>query len=83
MVLGTWARVVAWNVVAQLFGFHWNTVRKAVKNLVDFGLENRDLQNVLYIGIDNISRMVWRYLSCSAMGCSRIIPAASASFAAA
>jgi hypothetical protein len=32
---------------------------------------------------DDISRMVWRYLSCSAMGCSRIIPAASASFAAA
>ena len=56
VVLGTWAGMVAWNVVGQLFGFHWNTVRKAVKNLVDFGLENRDLQNVLYIGIDEISR---------------------------
>ena len=56
VVLGTWAGLVAWNVVGQLFGFHWNTVRKAVKNLVDFGLENRDLQNVLYIGIDEISR---------------------------
>jgi transposase len=56
VVLGTWARIVAWNVVGQLFGFHWNTVRKAVKDLVDFGLENRDLQEVLYIGIDEISR---------------------------
>jgi len=47
---------VAWKVVAQLFGLHWNTVRRAVKDVVDYGLQNRDLDNVLYIGIDEISR---------------------------
>ena len=56
VVLATWSKLVAWNVVGQLFGFHWNTVRKAVKNVVDYGLANRDLGDLLYIGIDEISR---------------------------
>ena len=30
VVLATWAKMVAWKVVGQLFGFHWNTVRRAV-----------------------------------------------------
>jgi len=55
-VLATWAKLIAWQVVGQHFGFHWNTVRKAVKDMVDYGLENRDLSNLLYIGIDEISR---------------------------
>jgi transposase len=56
MVLATWAKIVAWKVVSQLFGFHWNTVRKAVKDVVEYGLKHRDLDNLLYIGIDEISR---------------------------
>lgn len=56
VVLATWSKLVAWKVVGQLFGFHWNTVRKAVKNVVDYGLANRDLSNLIYIGIDEISR---------------------------
>jgi hypothetical protein len=56
VVLATWARIVAWKVVSQLFGFHWNTIRKAVKDVVDYGFENRNLDNFLYIGIDEISR---------------------------
>jgi transposase len=56
VVLATWSKLVAWKVVGHLFGFHWNTVRKAVKNVVDYGLANRDLGNVIYIGIDEISR---------------------------
>jgi len=56
VVLATWSKLVAWKVVGQLFGFHWNTVRKAVKNVVDYGLVNRDLGNLIYIGIDEISR---------------------------
>jgi transposase len=55
-VLATGAKLIAWQVVGQHFGFHWNTVRKAVKDVVDYGLENRDLSNLLYIGIDEISR---------------------------
>jgi len=56
VVLATWSKLVAWKVVGQLFGFHWNTVRKAVKNVVDYGLSNRDLSTLIYIGIDEISR---------------------------
>lgn len=56
MVLATWSKFVSWKVVGQLFGFHWNTVRKAVKNVVDYGLANRDLGHIIYIGIDEISR---------------------------
>lgn len=56
VVLATWAKLLAWDVVGRLFGFHWKTVRKAVKNVVDYGLEHRDTDNVLYIGIDEISR---------------------------
>jgi len=56
VVLATWSKLVAWKVVGQLFGFHWNTVRKAVKNVVDYGLANRDLGGLIYIGIDEISR---------------------------
>ena len=54
--LATLAREVAWQVVGRLFGFHWNTVRKAVKDVVDYGLKHRDISNLLYIGIDEISR---------------------------
>jgi hypothetical protein len=43
-------------VVGQLFGFHWNTVCRAVKDVVDYGLEHRDLHGIVYIGIDEISR---------------------------
>lgn len=56
VVLAIWAKMLAWEVVAQLFGFHWNTVRKAIKDVVDYGLENRDLDDLLYIGVDEISR---------------------------
>jgi len=56
IVLASWAKIVAWKVVGQLYGFHWNTVRKAVRDIVDYGLKHRDLGNLLYIGIDEISR---------------------------
>jgi transposase len=56
VVLATWAKAVAWQVVGRIFGFHWNTVRKAVRDLVEYGLKHRDLKGVSCIGIDEISR---------------------------
>ena len=56
VVLATWAKMVAWQVVAQLFGFHWNTVRNAVKDVVAYGVENREVNELLHLGIDEISR---------------------------
>lgn len=56
VVLATWTRLLAWEVVASLFGVSWNTVRGAVARAVDVGLQQRDTSAVLSIGIDEISR---------------------------
>lgn len=55
-VLAIWSRLLAWEVVAQLFGVSWSTVHSAVKSAVRYGLDNRDTDHVEYIGIDEISR---------------------------
>ena len=55
-VLSTLTKLLAWDVVARMFHVHWNTVRAAVKQAVDYGLKHRELGSVLYIGIDEISR---------------------------
>ena len=56
VVLATWARLLAWDVVARLFGVSWSTVQAAVAQAVDFGLAHRESACVVYIGIDEISR---------------------------
>jgi len=56
VTLATWSRLLAWDVVARLFGVCWSTVRSAVKSAVEYGLSNREMDEVLYIGIDEISR---------------------------
>ncbi|GBE36649.1 hypothetical protein BMS3Bbin07_00798 [bacterium BMS3Bbin07] len=56
VVLATWSRLLAWDVVARLFGVSWSTVRAAVEAAVAYGLANRDIDSVLFIGIDEISR---------------------------
>lgn len=56
VVLATWARLLAWDVVAGLFQLSWGSVRAAVKHAVDYGLKHRRLGRVLWIGIDEISR---------------------------
>jgi len=55
-MLSAMAKLLAWDVVAKMFSVHWNTVRAAVKQAVDYGLKHRELGTVLYIGIDEISR---------------------------
>ena len=56
VVLATWSRLLAWDVVARLFGVSWNTVRAAVEAAVAYGLANRDIDSVLFIWIDEINR---------------------------
>ncbi len=56
ILLATWAKLLAVDVVAQLFGVCWATVGSAVKQAVAYGLENRDMKNVRILGIDEISR---------------------------
>lgn len=56
VVLATYARLLAWDVVAKLFAVSWSTVVTAVRQAVDYGLAERDTSGVLYVGIDEISR---------------------------
>lgn len=37
-LLAAWAKLLAWDVAARLFGVHWNTVATAVRQAVEYGL---------------------------------------------
>ena len=54
--LATWARLLPWKQVAELFNCSWGTVCSAVRHVVDYGLQQRDLSDLSMIGIDEISR---------------------------
>lgn len=54
--LATWSRLLAWDVVARLYGVAWGTVVGAVEQAVAYGLERRDLSGLRVIGIDELSR---------------------------
>jgi len=55
-MLSSMAKLLAWDVVAKMFHVHWNTVKAAVKQSVEYGLKYRQISTVIYIGIDEISR---------------------------
>jgi transposase len=42
--------------VGRDFGLHWNRVRKAVRDLVEYGWKHLDLKGVMCIGVDETSR---------------------------
>jgi transposase len=54
--LAAWSRLLAWDVVAKLYGVSWSTVVSAVEQAVGYGLARRDLSEVRVIGIDELSR---------------------------
>lgn len=56
IVLATWSRLLAWDVVAKLYGVSWSMVISAVDAAVAYGLEQRDLKKLRFIGVDEISR---------------------------
>jgi len=55
-LLAAWTKLLAWDVVARLFGVHWNTVAAAVRQAVAYGLAHRKMGRTLYIGVDELSR---------------------------
>jgi transposase len=55
-LLSTWAKMLAWEVVARLFDVHWSTVAGAVRQAVGYGLAHREMGDVLCIGVDELSR---------------------------
>lgn len=54
--LAVWSRLLAWDVVARLFGVSWATVVSAVEQAVVYGLARRDLTGLRVIGVDELSR---------------------------
>jgi len=54
--LANWARRLSWKETAECFGTSPGKVFRAVKWIVEWGLENRDLSGITKIGVDEIQR---------------------------
>ena len=52
--LATWAKRMSWKQVASVFRTSWDTVFRAVKLAVDWGLQHRDLTGIRAIGVDEV-----------------------------
>jgi len=53
--LARWARRLSWRETADIFETSWDTVFRAVKSVVDYGLARRNLDGVTEIGVDEIA----------------------------
>ncbi len=53
--LARWAKRLSWKETADIFETSWDTVFRAVKFIVDYGLAHRDLEGVTEIGVDEIA----------------------------
>ena len=53
--LARWAKRLSWKETADIFKTSWDSVFRAVKFVVDYGLANRSLDNVTEIGVDEIA----------------------------
>lgn len=52
--LADWAKLISWKGVSERFRTSWETVRKAVESVVEYGLEHRRVDDVSAIGIDEV-----------------------------
>jgi transposase len=63
--LARWAKRLSWKETANVFKTSWESVYRAVKWVVDYGLAHRDWDGVEQIGIDEIAVFKGhRYLTC-------------------
>jgi transposase len=53
--LSRWAKRLSWKETADVFRTSWDSVFRAVKFVVEYGLANRSLDNVTEIGVDEIA----------------------------
>jgi len=53
--LARWAKRLSWQETADIFETSWDTVFRAVKFVVDYGLTRRSLEGVTEIGVDEIA----------------------------
>jgi transposase len=53
--LAGWARRLSWREVAQVFWVSWETVYRAVEQVVEYGLQQRDLTGITALGVDEVA----------------------------
>jgi transposase len=53
--LSQWAKLLSWKEVATRFQTSWDTVYNAIKRVVDYGLEHRDLTGIISLGVDEMA----------------------------
>ena len=53
--LARWAKRLSWKETAAVFETSWDTVFRAVKFVVDYGLDHRTLDDITEIGVDEIA----------------------------
>jgi transposase len=58
LFLARWAKRMSWTEVAVVFHTSWGVVYRAVQWVVHYGLENRNLNGIEAIGVDEIA--VWK-----------------------
>lgn len=62
--LSRWAKRLSWKETGKTFGVSWDTVRQSVEYVVSYGLQNRILEGVKSLGIDEIQyRLGHKYLT--------------------
>jgi transposase len=52
--LSKWAKRLSWQATAEAFGTSWDTVYRAVRLAVAWGLAHRDLEGITSIGVDEV-----------------------------
>ncbi|KAF0152508.1 MAG: transposase [Ignavibacteria bacterium] len=63
--LASWAKRLSWKEVAAVFNTSWESVYRAIKWVVDYGLEHRDWDDVTQIGVDELAVFKgYKYLTC-------------------
>jgi transposase len=75
--LSQWAKRLSWSEVALVFGTSWNTVYRAVRDVVLWGRVHQDVSGVTAIGVDEIQwQRGHRYLTLVYQidaGCRRLL----------
>ena len=74
--LARWGRRLSWKETAGIFKTSWDSVFRAVKYVVEYGLANQSLSGIKQIGIDEISYGGHKYLTLVYQldeGCRRLL----------
>lgn len=75
--LARWAKRLSWQETARVFGTSWDTVFRAVKHAVCWGIRHRNLEGITAIGVDEVAyRKGHKYLTLVYQiddGCRRLL----------